>query len=78
MKYGTHRRLEMLESQKLQLLRSLDQVDVIEKLMGEIDGSGWAATRTSSLRHDLERLLGRTELQRLEEKASWSKQGKTK
>jgi hypothetical protein len=68
---GTNRRLERLEKQRLQLIHSLDQLGTIQELMGQIEGNGWAITRASSLRHYLECLLGRTELQRSEEEACW-------
>jgi len=59
--------LERLQKQKIQVLLSLNYLDLIEKVLGEADGAGWAAGRTGSVRHDLESLLSRVEVARLAE-----------
>lgn len=55
-----------LEEKKTKVLHCLAELDQIEGVLGEDNGSGWAADRVRIVKQELEALLGRVEMARLE------------
>jgi len=53
------------EEKKTKVLHCLAELDQIEGVLGEDNGSGWAADRVRIVKQELEALLGRVEMARL-------------